>query len=129
MKKGVPMEKRGAELSLNFIILAILGVIVLIGIVFFFLGGAEFFAKKEKGITVLSEQDLKVSEAACKLYCSLENWEKWDNPGFPEKVVQYAESKGFKPNCEDLMSRDKINPDDKRVWTVDCVKPKEPVAQ
>lgn len=117
------MEKRGAELSLNFIILAILGVIVLIGIVFFFLGGAEFFAKKEKGITVLSEQDLKVSEAACKLYCSLENKEKWDTPGFPEKVAS-----SFK-QCEDLMVRADINPDDRRVWNPDCVNLEEPVAQ
>ncbi len=113
MKKGVPMEKRGAELSLNFIILAILAVIVLIGIVFFFLGGAEFFAKKEKGTAILTDQDRALAEAACNLHCTIGNKAKWDAPGFQESV-----SAKF-VNCEELMAQ--ATPS--KSWSTDCAAP------
>jgi len=114
MKRRAPIKKRGAELSLNFIILAILAVIVLIGIVFFFLGGAEFFASKEKATVMISEQDKSLAEAACKLHCSLGNKEKWDKPSFPESVANKFTS------CDDLMA--KATPP--KSWADDCA-PKE----
>lgn len=98
MKKGVPMEKRGSELSLNFIIIAILAVIVLIGIVFFFLGGAEYFAKKRTGTVGVTDQELSVAEAACKLHCSLGNEEKWKTPNFQKSVVDSG-----KKTCDELL--------------------------
>ena len=110
MKIGVPRDKRGAELSLNFIILAILGVIVLIGIVFFFLGGAEFFAKKRTSTVVLTEQDRSLAEAACNLRCSIENQAKWDNPGFSDEFKVASRAK----NCEELTGKN---------WVPDCAEP------
>lgn len=107
MKKKIVIDKKGAELSLNFIILAILAVIVLIGIVFFFLGGAEFFAKKEKGVALLTEQDRSLAEAACNLHCATGNKAKWDDPGFQESLV----NAGF-ANCASLIGKN---------WVPDCV--------
>lgn len=104
------MNKKGAEISLNFIIIAILGVIALIGIVFFFLGGAKFFAQKEKATTVLTEQDRSLAEAACNLNCQLDNKAKWDSPGFsPEFIAKFGKS-----NCADLLDK---------TWELDCHPP------
>lgn len=116
MKKR--MNKKGAEISLNFIIIAILGVIALIGIVFFFLGGAEFFAKKEKTTVLLTEQDKALAEAACNLYCSTENKAKWDNPGFSE---EFKKSFNQAQSCEDLLTD--------KDWVPDCVPPEVEPAQ
>lgn len=119
MKKK--MNKKGAEISLNFIIIAILGVIALIGIVFFFLGGAKFFAQKEKGTVLLTDQDISLAEAACDLHCSFGNKDKWDSPLFPESITKASGSWPGYSKCETLMSRPDISsPKD---WDINCVAP------
>ena len=117
MKKGGHMEKKGSELSLNFIIIAILAVIVLIGIVFFFLGGAEFFAKKEKGTLGVTEQELSLAEAACKLHCSLGNKGKWDAPTFSQDVQKTGIT-----DCKGLMDALAIKGQPTLEWNADCAK-------
>jgi hypothetical protein len=80
------MNKKGMDLSLNFIILAVLGLISLIVIALFFTGGLNNLFKQTEDVGDVSAEKIALAAAECKLYCTTNNQESWDNPGLSEDI-------------------------------------------
>ena len=90
-------NKKGLELSMNFIIIAALALIVLIIGAIFFMGGFREIGSSIEETTGLSQQELTLAETVCKSACSFNSKSQWQNPGFTEAVAETYE------NCEELM--------------------------
>ncbi len=94
------MNKKGAELSLNFLIIAALALIVLILVVLFFTGGFEKIFTKTSEVAELSTQERALAEAICETACALGNEEGYTNPEFSEDII----AAGF-DDCESLTDK------------------------
>jgi len=84
IEKG--FNKRGAELTLNFIIIAALVLIVLIIAVLFFTGTTEKLFKKKVEITRLSVEERSLALAICRNACTFKDRSSFENPAFSEDV-------------------------------------------
>ncbi|MDD4877818.1 MAG: hypothetical protein PHO02_02150 [Candidatus Nanoarchaeia archaeon] len=86
-------NRKGAELSLNFIIIAAIVLVVLIVAILFFTGGASKLIGEQKEIQRMSEQERSLALASCKFACTMKDESKFNNPGFSETVVSAGFSK------------------------------------
>ncbi|MEK6863929.1 MAG: hypothetical protein AABX27_01440 [Nanoarchaeota archaeon] len=82
------VNKKGAEMSLNFIIIAAIVLVVLIVAILFFTGGASKLIGQQKEVQVMSEQERGLALATCKFACTMKDKDKYNNPSFSESVVK-----------------------------------------
>jgi len=84
MKK---MNKKGVEITLNFIVIAALVLIALIVAIIFFTGTSTVLFKKKGEITQEQlRQELTMASQLCNGYCTFKNQAAFDNPGFSEAL-------------------------------------------
>lgn len=81
------MNKKGMDISLNFIILAVLALIALIIIALFFTGGLTNLFKQQQTVGDISGEKLALYASQCKLYCTTNNENSWENPKFAEESL------------------------------------------
>lgn len=91
------INKKGAELSLNFIIIAAIVLVVLIVAILFFTGGASKLIGEQKQVQQMSEQEKGLAIATCNFACTVKDKAKYDTPGFSDTVVKAGFSK-----CDDF---------------------------
>lgn len=106
------MNKKGMDISLNFIILAVLGLIALILIALFFTGGLSNLFKQTEDVGSTSAEQVALYKTKCNFYCTTDDEGSWTNPDFPADLgvkdcsefdlgkVWYKESSGD-IKCED----------------------------
>jgi len=82
------MNKKGLDISLNFVIIAALALIALIVIALIFTGGIQKLIGQQDEVVGVSAEQIAVSEQSCKTSCSLNSKTSWDNPSFPEAVAE-----------------------------------------
>lgn len=92
------INKKGTELSLNFIIIAAIVLVVLIVAILFFTGGASKLIGEQKEVQRMSEQERSLAVASCKFACTMKDESKFNNPGFSETVTKAGFSK-----CADFL--------------------------
>lgn len=95
------VSKRG-DISLNFIIIAILALITLIVIALFFTGGITKLFGTEQGVVQVSldPQIKALAENTCNLYCTNQNENAYNSPGFPKDLTD----KGY-TGCDQLLGK------------------------
>lgn len=81
------INKKGAELSLNFIIIAAIVLVVLIVAVLFFTGASGKLLKEKAEVTKLSTQEYALALNVCKFACLNQDRVKFDNPSFSQAVI------------------------------------------
>lgn len=91
------MHKKGAELSLNFIIIAAIVLVVLIVAVLFFTGAGKALMGEQAEITKLSTQEYNLALAVCKSSCMAKSRAAYENPSFTEALVKAGYN-----SCADL---------------------------
>lgn len=91
--------KRG-DISLNFIIIAILALIALIVIALFFTGGIAklFGTEKEVAELTLTPQMEALAKTQCELYCVNKDRDSYDSPRFSDALIEAGYS-----DCEGLL--------------------------
>ncbi len=113
------INKKGMEISLNFVIIAVLALVALIVIALFFTGGMSKIFTKQATVVKLTDQEMSLLEAGCDTYCSLCQEGMFNAPPFDatlknqgidtcEKLFIYRQrpqASGYyanvcKPNCE-----------------------------
>src|SRR3989344_3301309 len=94
----VILNKKGMDISLNFIILAVLALIALIIIALFFTGGLTNLFGQTEDVASISSEKVALYNSKCEFYCTTGDEGAWDEPGFPEDV---AAAKG--DSCTDLV--------------------------
>ena len=100
------MNKKGMDISLNFIILAVLALIALILVALFFTGGlSNLFEQTEEVGSTTTEQYLYY-KAQCEYYCSFGDQDTYDNPGFPSDLSQLDNPEDKITNCFDMLDKD-----------------------
>lgn len=106
------MNKKGMDISLNFIILAVLALIALILVALFFTGGLQnLFEQTEEVGSTTTEQYLYY-KAQCKSYCTFGEEDAYNNPGFPDEFHDIDETSPYAPGrnafetCEQLLDKD-----------------------
>lgn len=98
------------EVSLNFVIIAVLALVALIVIALFFTGAMSKIITKQSGVVKITDQELSLLEAGCQTYCSLCQQALFDNPPFEASI------KNVYAKCSDLP---KIGSD---YWGKNCAK-------
>ncbi|MBI4155019.1 hypothetical protein HY498_02965 [Candidatus Woesearchaeota archaeon] len=73
------LGKKGAELSLNFIIIAAIGLVVLVIALVFFTGGAERLLGGVPETIQVSQQQLNLWRNQCQAFCSLDDKSNYCN--------------------------------------------------
>lgn len=92
-------EKRGLDISLNFVIVAALALIALIVIALFFTGALDFLFQKEGDIVgSLEATEIAFWKTTCNLHCTTKDQVAWNNPNFP---LDFEDSGVV--TCSDLM--------------------------
>ncbi|HII15101.1 MAG TPA: hypothetical protein HA362_02205 [Nanoarchaeota archaeon] len=91
-------NKKGAELSLNFIIIAAIVLVVLIVAILFFTGASGKLLKQKAEVTKLSTQEYNLALTICRSSCSAKAEAAYDNPSFTEGLVKAGYT-----SCEDLV--------------------------
>lgn len=91
------VNKRGAELSLNFIIIAAIVLVVLIVAILFFTGSTGTILKKQAETGKMSEQEYGIAVAKCRLACATKDQSTFDNPVFSSSLINNGKTK-----CDDL---------------------------
>jgi hypothetical protein len=81
------MNKKGLDISLNFVIIAALALIALIVIALIFTGGIDRIIGEQEEVFTLSTQEIALAESTCKLACSTGSLTAWNNPDFTEDVA------------------------------------------
>ena len=79
------MNKKGMDISLNFVILAVLALIALIVIALFFTGGLTSLFKQTGEVGSISAEKISLYKGQCELYCTLGDENAWANPQFAEE--------------------------------------------
>ncbi|MBT3324295.1 hypothetical protein HOG31_03120 [archaeon] len=100
------MNKKGMDISLNFVILAVLALIALILVALFFTGGLSNLFKQTEEVGSTSAEQLALYKSKCSLYCSTDNIGGWDNPGFPDDLED-TQGKSVK-NCDYFEELNKV---------------------
>ncbi len=81
------VNKRGAELSLNFIIIAAIVLVVLIVAILFFTGSTGTILKKQAETGKMSEQEYGIAVAKCRLACATKDQSTFENPTFTSSLI------------------------------------------
>lgn len=110
------VNRKGAELSLNFIIIAAIVLVVLIVAILFFTGGASKLVGEQKQVQQMSEQERGLALATCQFACTMKDKNKFENPGFSETVVKA----GF-TRCMDFQEMKNIGSNFEEVCTMECL--------
>lgn len=92
------MHKKGAELSLNFIIIAAIVLIVLIVAVLFFTSAGKKLIGEQAEVTKLSTQEYNLALSICRSSCAAGSRAAYESPAFTESLVQagYNDCEGLK---------------------------------
>ena len=110
------MNKKGMDISLNFIILAVLALIALIIIALFFTGGLTNLFKQTEEVGSIASEKVALYKTRCDFYCATDDKQSWCNPQLPEEFsVEQVE------NCEDVYT--KLGDGLEKGWTTEdkCV--------
>ena len=97
-------NKRGMELSMNFIIIAALAVIVLIIGAIFFMGGFSSLRDMIIGTSNVNTYEIDAAKVACESACTFNSQNGWDEPGFSDAITEYIDA-GENPTCDELLER------------------------
>ena len=91
----VKINKKGMDISLNFIILAVLALIALIVIALFFTGGLTNLFKQQEEVGSISSEKVALYTSKCNYYCTTHDDTSWKNAGstFPEEIKTYLSTK------------------------------------
>jgi hypothetical protein len=82
------MNKKGMDISLNFIILAVLALIALIVIALFFTGGLTNLFKQQSTVGDISADKIAYYASKCGLYCTTGDYNSWQHPMFAEEALK-----------------------------------------
>ncbi len=95
------VSKRG-DISLNFIIIAILALITLIVIALFFTGGITKLFGTQQGVVQISlnPQIKALAETTCTLHCTNQNENAYNNPSFSKDLIDAGYT-----GCEQLLGK------------------------
>jgi hypothetical protein len=97
------MNKKGMDISLNFIILAVLALIALILVALFFTGGlTSLFEQTDEVGSTTTEQYLYY-KAQCNYYCSIGDEDAYSNPGFPSDLSQLDNFEDKITDCTEML--------------------------
>ena len=91
------IRKKGAELSLNFIIIAAIGLVVLVIALVFCTGGAERLLRGVPETVQINQQQLNLWRNECELYCN-----QGSKSGFCNTFKSLDKNKNGKQDAEDL---------------------------
>lgn len=94
------MNKRGMDISLNFIILAVLALVALIVIALFFTGGLTNLFKQQEEVGSISAEKIALAKSKCQLYCTTDNYDSWNSPVFDSED---SDSDFYKKSCQMLI--------------------------
>ena len=94
------MNKKGVEITLNFIVIAAIVLIALIVAILFFTGTTEKLFKKQAEVTQLSTQELNLAKSICESHCSQQNEASYNNPSFSQAI----RDAGY-DDCKDLLDK------------------------
>ena len=95
----VILNKKGMDISLNFIILAVLALIALIIIALFFTGGLTNLFGQTEDVASISAEKVALYQSKCEFYCTTEDSSAWEDPDFPEDVkAKYADCEAITDN-------------------------------
>ncbi|MFH0752803.1 MAG: hypothetical protein V1914_04390 [archaeon] len=96
------VSKRGEGLSLNFIIVAILALIVLIVVALFFTGGITKLFGTEQDVSKVSlDPQLRLlAESNCELHCTNQNDAYMSSDSIPKELVEAGYT-----DCEKLIGK------------------------
>jgi len=84
------------DISLNFIILAVLALIALIIIALFFTGGLTNLFKQTEEVGSISSEKIALYSSKCEFYCTTQDNGAWSKPQFPEDVADvYSDCKAI----------------------------------
>ena len=103
----VILNKKGMDISLNFIILAVLALIALIVIALFFTGGLTNLFQQTEDVGSISSEKIALFASKCNFYCTTGNEVAWGTPDLPEEL----ESSSDHNSCEKLT---------KKTYATDC---------
>lgn len=78
------LNKKGLELSMGFIVIALLALTVLVVIILFFTGGMQKIFGQTAEVGEVTEQQISIWRGQCKLYCSTDQKEFCEHM-FPAK--------------------------------------------
>ena len=93
------MDKKGIEITLNFIVIAALVLITMIVAILFFTSAGEKLLGKEAEVTQAQlQREISLAEGLCRSHCSFESKEAFNNPGFSADLV----NANYK-SCSDLL--------------------------
>ena len=81
------LNKKGMDISLNFIILAVLALIALIIIALFFTGGLTNLFKQTEEVGSISSEKIALFASKCEFYCTTEDENAWKNPDLPDEFT------------------------------------------
>jgi len=95
------MNKKGVEITLNFIVIAAIVLIALIVVVLFFTGASENLFGKIKDVQTVSTQEISLATAVCESHCANKNQAAYENPSFSQ-VMRDANYN----SCSDLPGLD-----------------------
>jgi len=114
------MNKKGMDISLNFIILAVLALLALILVALFFTGGLQDLFTRTGDVSDMSAHELAYYRGQCTLYCTTNNRMAWFDTGFPEDLTY---GKEHIDSCEVFDLGKEWDKDDKcKTKTTDVVK-------
>jgi hypothetical protein len=100
------MNKKGMDISLNFIILAVLALIALIVIALFFTGGLTNLFKQQSDVGDISTEKIALYAAKCEMYCATGNQAAWNNPEFAEEELKSLNCNDAKFGLNKVWSKD-----------------------
>lgn len=106
-------NKKGMELSMNFIIIAALAVIVLIIGAIFFMGGFSSLRDMIVGTSNVNTYEIDAAKVGCQSACTFNSENGWFEPGFSENIIEYLDGNEA-ATCDDLL--DATDPDTTYTW-------------
>lgn len=88
----VIFNKKGMDISLNFVILAVLALIALIIIALFFTGGLTNLFGQTSEVGSISSEKVALYASKCDFYCTTHDKAAWNDPGLPAEFsgTKYA---------------------------------------
>lgn len=84
----VTLNKKGMDISLNFVILAVLALIALIVVALFFTGGLTNLFKKTEDVGSIEGESIALLRAKCEYYCGIDDYQSWKDPRFSDEYVK-----------------------------------------
>lgn len=92
------------DISLNFIILAVLALIALIVIALFFTGGLTNLFKQQSEVGDISAEKIALFAAKCEMYCTTGNQAAWKSPEFSQDM----KDNGY-TNCDSMVAKGSLS--------------------